>query len=293
MTSDNLSVPTDEPSAATMPPRRSRARAGVLQILPAVVFIFLLFNVPLVSMLGWSFRPIDDPFVNYELLFTRSVYMRVLGNTFYIALLTTITCCLLGYPLCYWMWRLTERWRLIVLGMVILTFWVSILVRTYAWIVILGNDGVVNRMLLAAGLTDTPVSFLYNQLGVIIGTTNVLLPFLILPLFAAMMRLDYRLLQAAASLGASRWTVFWRIFFPLTLTALAAGAVLVFILTLGFFITPAILGGGRVPMIANMMDLLINRLPRWELAAAISTVLLVVTLVLFAAYQWLNARQQS
>lgn len=276
-----------------MPPGRRRARAGVWQILPAIIFIFLLFNVPLISMLGWSFSPINDPFVNYELLFTRSVYMRVLGNTFYIALLTTITCCLLAYPLCYWMWRLTGRWRLLVLGMVILTFWVSILVRTYAWIVILGNDGVVNRMLLAAGMTDAPVSFLYNQLGVIIGTTNVLLPFLILPLFAAMMRMDYRLLQAAASLGASRLTVFWRIFFPLTLTALAAGAVLVFILTLGFFITPAILGGGRVPMIANMMDLLVNRLPRWELAAAISTVLLVVTLVLFAAYQWLNARQQS
>ncbi len=276
-----------------MPPRRRRTRVGVLQVLPAVVFIFLLFNVPLVWMLGWSFSPLDDPFVNYELLFTRSVYMRVLGNTFYIALLTTVMCCLLAYPLCYWMWRLAGRWRLLVLGMVIMTFWVSILVRTYAWIVILGNDGVVNRMLLAAGMTDAPVSFLYNQLGVIIGTTNVLLPFLILPLFAAMMRLDYRLLQAAASLGASRWTVFWRIFFPLTLTALAAGAVLVFILTLGFFITPAILGGGRVPMIANMMDLLVNRLPRWELAAAISTVLLAVTLALFAAYQWLNARQQS
>jgi putative spermidine/putrescine transport system permease protein len=128
---------------------------------------------------------------------------------------------------------------------------------------------------------------------VIIGTTNVLLPFLILPLFAAMVRLDNRLFQAAASLGASRMTIFWRIFFPLTLPALAAGAILVFILTLGFFITPAILGGGRVPMIANMMDLLINRLPRWELAAAISTVLLCITLVFFAAYQWINRRQHS
>jgi ABC-type spermidine/putrescine transport system permease subunit I len=191
------------------------------------------------------------------------------------------------------MWRLNGRWRLLVLGTVVLTFWVSILVRTYSWIVILGNDGIVNRILVATGLRQEPASFLYNQVGVIIGTTNVLLPFLILPLFAAMVRLDNRLLQAAASLGASRLTIFWKIFFPLTLPAFAAGAVLVFILTLGFFITPAILGGGRVPMIANMMDLLINRLPRWELAAAISTVLLIITLMFFAVYQWLNARAQN
>jgi putative spermidine/putrescine transport system permease protein len=292
-----MTVVAGKPSIARRPLRRlqpSRSRTGIPQILPAVVFIFLLFNIPLVLMLSWSIGPADNPFATYEqVLITNLIYMRVLGNTFFIALLTTAVCCLLGYPFCYWLWTLTGRLQLIVVGMVILTFWVSILVRTYAWIVILGNAGVINRFLLATGITTGPVSFLYNQLGVIIGTTNVLLPFLILPLFAAMVRLDNRLFQAAASLGASRMTIFWRIFFPLTLPALAAGAILVFILTLGFFITPAILGGGRVPMIANMMDLLINRLPRWELAAAISTVLLCITLVFFAAYQWINRRQHS
>jgi putative spermidine/putrescine transport system permease protein len=292
-----MTVVAGKPSIARRPLRRlqpSRSRTGIPQILPAVVFIFLLFNIPLVLMLSWSIGPADNPFATYEqVLITNLIYMRVLGNTFFIALLTTAVCCILGYPFCYWLWTLTGRLQLIVVGMVILTFWVSILVRTYAWIVILGNAGVINRFLLATGITTGPVSFLYNQLGVIIGTTNVLLPFLILPLFAAMVRLDNRLFQAAASLGASRMTIFWRIFFPLTLPALAAGAILVFILTLGFFITPAILGGGRVPMIANMMDLLINRLPRWELAAAISTVLLCITLVFFAAYQWINRRQHS
>jgi putative spermidine/putrescine transport system permease protein len=175
----------------------------------------------------------------------------------------------------------------------VLPFWVSILVRTYAWIVVLGNDGLINRSLQWLGLTADPISFLYNELGVVIGTTNILLPFLVLPLFAAMVRLDERLLQAAASLGASRRTIFWRVFFPLTLPSLAAGAILVFILTLGFFITPAILGGGRVPMIANMLDLLINRLPRWELAAAISTVLLILTLACYAAYRRVGAGAQA
>jgi ABC-type spermidine/putrescine transport system permease subunit I len=170
------------------------------------------------------------------------------------------------------------------LALVVLPFWVSILVRTYAWIVVLGNNGVVNRSLLGLGFVDEPLAILYNELGVIIGTTNVLLPFLVLPLFAAMVRIDRRLLMAAAGLGAGPWTVFRRVFLPLTLPALAAGCILVFILTLGFFITPAILGGGRVPMIANMIDMLINRLPRWELAAALSTVLLVATFVCYALY---------
>ena len=149
---------------------------------------------------------------------------------------------------------------------------------------VLGNAGIVNRSLLALGWIDEPLAFLYNELGVIIGTVNVLLPFLVLPLFAAMLKIDEQLLRAAETLGASPWTVFWRIFFPLSVPALAAGAVLVFILTLGFFITPAVLGGGRVPMVANMLDLFVNQMPNWDLASAISTVLLVVTVALFVLY---------
>jgi ABC-type spermidine/putrescine transport system permease subunit I len=119
---------------------------------------------------------------------------------------------------------------------------------------------------------------------------NVLLPFLVLPLFAAMIRIDDRLLQAAASLGAPPSTIFWKVYFPLTLPALAAGTLLVFILCLGFYITPAILGGGRVPMISNLLDTLINQIPRWEQASAISTILLVVSLLIFAAYRWLDRK---
>ena len=158
---------------------------------------------------------------------------------------------------------------LIAIGLVVLPFWVSILVRTYAWIVVLGNGGLVNRALQWLGLTGRPVEFLYNELGVTIGMANVLLPFLVLPLFAAMTR-DRRAAAAGRRNARRRAaaTIFWQVFFPLTLPALAAGAMLVFILCLGFYITPAILGGGRVPMIANMLDLLINRFARWEMAAA-------------------------
>ncbi len=263
--------------------------SGFPQVLPGLCVLILLFNLPIIIMLGRSFLPLDTPLVNYTELVSRSVYLKVIWNTFHIAVITTAMCCILGYPLCYWMWKLPANWRITVVGLVVLTFWVSILVRAYAWIVILGNDGIINQMVRMWGLSDTPIPFLYNRLGVVIGTTNVLLPFLILPLFAAMMRLDNRLILAAESLGASKSITFWKIFFPLTLPALAASGILIFMLTLGFFITPALLGGGRVPMIANMMDLLINRLPKWELAAAIAAVLLVITLAFFAVYQRLNS----
>ena len=280
-------VASAAPSGARLLP------AGATFVAPLLAFMLLAFNLPIVLMLSWSIGAPPDVLAHYAQILERAVYLKVLGNTFRIAAIATLACMLLGYPLAYWMRSLTPGRQLIAVALVVLPFWVSILVRTYAWIVILGNDGVVNRVLEGLGLISTPVSFLYNEFGVVLGTVNVLLPFLVLPLFAAMLKLDDRLLQAAASLGASRRTIFWRVFFPLTLPSLAAGAILVFILTLGFFITPAILGGGRVPMIANMLDLLINRLPRWELAAAISTVLLILTLACYAAYRRVGARAQS
>ncbi len=270
-----------------------RLPAGVVYVLPLVLFMLFAFDLPILLMLGWSIGAPPGGLGWYAQILERPVYLKVLGNTFRIALIATLVCALLGYPLAYWMRGLPPARQLIAVALVVLPFWVSILVRTYAWIVILGNDGLVNRTLEGLDLVAAPVSFLYNEFGVVLGTTNVLLPFLVLPLLAAMLKLDDRLLQAAASLGASRRTIFWRIFFPLTLPSLAAGAILVFILTLGFFITPAILGGGRVPMIANMLDLLINRLPRWELAAAISTVLLALTLACYAGYRRVGGGTQS
>lgn len=280
--------------SASVPAKRRPVHMpeGLAQIAPAAVFLLLLFNLPLLLMLGWSIGPESDPLKHFAALVRGSVYVKVLGNTVYIAALTTVACCVLGYPLAYWMWRLSPRGQMITLALVVLTFWISILVRTYSWIVVLGNDGIVNRSLKYLGITDHSVAFLYNQVGVIIGTTNVLLPFLVLPLFAAMVKMDKRLLQAAESMGAKPSTIFFRIFLPLTVPALAAGSILVFILTLGFFITPAILGGGRVPMIANMLDTLVNRMPRWEMAAAISTVLLVFTLMFYAAYQWVEKKSR-
>lgn len=261
--------------------RRDGAARGIGFCLPLFVIVFIGFNIPILYLLGWS---VSNPFPtnHYTDLVASPLYMTIFKNTFLLALLVTAVCIALGYPLAYWMYGLSPRWQLVVVGLTVLPFWVSLLVRTYAWIVVLGNAGVVNRLLLQLGLLEAPLQFLYNPLGVTIGTVNILLPFLVLPLFAAMVKIDPRLLDAANSLGAPPRAVFWRVFFPLTLPALGAGAILVFILTLGFYVTPAILGGGRVMMVSNMLDLLINNLPRWELAAAASMVLLTITLILYA-----------
>ena len=208
------------PAAAA---RRHLIPAGALHVAPLFLLILIAFNLPIVLMLSWSVAAPPDVLAHYAQVFERAIYLKVLGNTFRIALIATAVCVVLGYPLAYWMRGLSPGRQLIALALVVLPFWVSILVRTYAWIVILGNDGLVNRMLEGLGLIHAPVSFLYNQFGVVLGTANVLLPFLILPLFAAMLKVDDRLLQAAASLGASDRTVFWRVFFPLTLPSLAAG----------------------------------------------------------------------
>jgi putative spermidine/putrescine transport system permease protein len=261
---------------------------GPVFVAPLLLFMLAGFTGPVLLMLGWSVTDPTPTARHYAYLVETPVYLRVLANTLRIALITTVACTALGYPLAYWLRGLAVRPRLVALTLVILPFWISILIRTYAWIVILGNAGLVNRSLLELGLIGSPLPFLYNELGVTIGTVNVLLPFFVLPLYAAMTRIDQRLLDAAASLGASPRTIFWRLFLPLSAPALAASAILVFILTLGFYITPAVLGGGRVPMVANMLDMLINTFPRWELAAAISTLLMAVVIGFYLASRWVR-----
>jgi putative spermidine/putrescine transport system permease protein len=280
-------------AAAMSGPLRRRQPGELGRMLPLLLLFLVFFDIPLALTLGWSFRDEESggfTLGNYAEFFTSNLYLPVIWRTFKIAAIVTAACALLGYPLALWMSRLAATRQVIAVGFVIVPFWVSILVRTYAWIVVLGNGGLINRLLQDVGLADKPVPLLYNQFGVIVGMVNLLLPYLVLPLFAAMLRVDRRLLHVAATLGASNGTIFRRVFFPITLPALAAGMVLTFILSLGFFITPAILGGGKVPMVANMMDFLINRYPHWELAAAISVCLLLMTLAFYGVYQWVRAR---
>lgn len=265
-----------------------RVPATVVLILPALLVVVIAFDLPLLAMLG---RSVSFPEISAEHffeLFATDLYLKVIGNTFEIAAVVTVVCAVIGYPLAFWMRSLPPGKQIVAVALVVVPFWISVLIRTYAWIAILGNAGIVNSMLLYFGIVTEPVAFLYNKLGVIIGIANALLPFLVLPLFATMVKLDERLMDAARSLGASERAVFWRVFFPLTLPALVGGSLLVFLMSLGFYVTPMILGGGRVPMLVNMLDLLVNRMPNWSLAAAISVLLLFVTLALYAASRRLS-----
>ena len=266
--------------------RGSRLPRGLIFVLPLLVFGLATFAAPLAGVLLRSIGTDDGiGFEHYQEAIGTPAYLKILGNTFRLSLVVTAVTCLIGYPLAYWISRLTTIGKILTITLVILPFWTSVLVRTYAWIIILGNKGVANELLLDLGLIGSPIQLVFNETGVIIGMVHVLMPFLVLPLLASMIGVDRRLVLAANSLGARPWAAFWRIFFPLTAPALSAGAVLVFILSLGYYVTPLLLGGGKVPMIATVLDTLINRLPRWEVASALSILLLLCCLGLFSLYR--------
>jgi ABC-type spermidine/putrescine transport system permease subunit I len=280
---------TDRAGDAERPvvPRRARRhqwrRGGLLYAVPLAFMVVVCFNVPLFMLLIESLEGEGGTgFEHYQRLFETTVYRDVIRSTLRVATTTTLLCVLLGYPLARWISELTGGRRALALSLVVLPFWISVLVRTYAWIIILGFNGTVNRALLELGLIGSPLQLIYNRTGVIIGMTHVLLPFVVFPLVSAMIRIDHRYERAGASLGARPSQVFWSIYLPLTTPALSAGAALTFILALGFFITPAILGGGRVSMIATVLDNLVNRQPRWELASALAVVLLLIASAAYA-----------
>ena len=157
--------------------------------------------------------------------------------------------------------------------------------RTYAWIVILQRQGLINQLLIGLGITDEPINLIFDQFAVIVGSTHILLPFMILPIYGVLKRMDPRLIHAATGLGASPRKAFWTVTVPLSLPGIAAGVLIVFIMTLGFFVTPAVLGGGKVIMLAMAIELQISQFIRWEVAAALATILLVITLAFVLLYQ--------
>jgi putative spermidine/putrescine transport system permease protein len=252
--------------------------AGVF-LVPALVLIFLGFDVPLLLMLG---RSVTDPewgLQNFHHLFSEAAYVRILGQTARIAVETTLLCAAIGFPLAYWMSQIKGVLRTFAILAVVLPFWISILVRTFAWVAVLGADGPVNHFLAWCGIDR--IEILYTETGVLVGTVNVLLPFYVLPVFAAMIRVDARVLQAAEVLGGTRRDVFWRVFFPIARPALVGASLLVFILSFGFFVTPAVLGGGRFQMLATLLDGLVNRFPNWGLASALCAMLLLLAVMVY------------
>ena len=250
---------------------------------PALVLLFVFFLFPVVRMLGFSVEA--GTFDWYAKALGEGLYLNVFWATFQIALLVTLICLLLGYPLGFLIATTTPGWATLGFIFVLLPLWTSVLVRTYAWMVLLGRNGVFNRWLIDSGLISDPLPLLHNFTGVLIGMVHVLLPYMVLPIYGAVRRLDPAIVAAAEGLGASDWRIFWRIWVPLTLNGIFAGAVLVFVLSLGFFITPALLGGGRVIMIAVLIEQEVRQTLNWPFAAALSAVLLMATLLVYTLAQ--------
>jgi ABC-type spermidine/putrescine transport system permease subunit I len=256
---------------------------GFWPALPALILLFAFFLFPVVRMLGFSVEAGTLDW--YAKALGEGLYVRVFWNTFEIALLVTAICLLLGYPLGFLIATTTPVWATLGFIFVLLPLWTSVLVRTYAWMVLLGRNGVFNRWLIEAGLISDPLPLLHNFNGVLIGMVHVLLPYMVLPIYGAVRRLDPALVAAAEGLGASHWRIFWRIYLPLTLPGIFAGSVIVFVLSLGFYITPALLGGGKVVMLAVLIEQEVRQTLNWPFAAALSAVLLVSTLGVYTLAQ--------
>jgi ABC-type spermidine/putrescine transport system permease subunit I len=258
-------------------------RRGFLPALPALVLLFAFFLFPVVRMLGFSLEAGTLDW--YAKALGEQLYLQVFWNTFEIAVLVTAICLLIGYPLGFLIATTTPGWATLGFIFVLLPLWTSVLVRTYAWMVLLGRNGVLNRLLIDLGLISDPLPLLNNFSGVLIGMVHVLLPYMVLPVYGAVRRLDPALVAAAEGLGASSWRIFWRVYLPLTLSGIFAGATIVFVLSLGFFITPALLGGGKVMMLAVLIEQEIHQTLNWPFAAALSAVLLALTLGIYSLVQ--------
>jgi ABC-type spermidine/putrescine transport system permease subunit I len=250
---------------------------------PAFAMLALLFAYPVLRLMALSLE--DGSLEWYEKALGERLYLEVYFITVRIAVIVTVTTLLLSYPLAYFLATTTRLAAALGFALVILPLWTSILVRTYAWMVLLGRNGVINKSLLAVGLVEEPLALLHNELGVVIGMVHVLMPYMVLPIYAAMRRVDPDLIQAAEGLGADSVRIFCRIFLPLSAQGIYAGSILVFVLSLGFFITPALLGGGRVIMIAVLIEQQVREVLNWPFAGALSTVLLAATIAIYGLAQ--------
>ena len=265
-------------------PWRSRANLSAWTLsAPAVLFIAVLFVYPLLDVVVISFTDPTLSLVHYREFFSSPLYSRVLGNTFWFAFMVTVICLLLGYPLAYVIVRYGGTLGFVLLLVVGMSFWTSFLVRTYSWLVILGSKGPVTKLLAWVGFDPVP-QILFNSFATTLGMVHILIPYMILSIYAAMQKIDPNHLRAAASLGATPFQGFRTVFLPLSLPGVVNGCTLVFIICLGFYVTPVLLGGPRDQMIAGLIGEQIEELLEWGFASAMAVVLLATTMALLAVY---------
>ncbi|NGQ97434.1 ABC transporter permease [Brevibacillus sp. SYP-B805] len=258
---------------------------------PALLWLAFFFLIPLLLVIALSFLE-RGTYGQVVYAFTLNNYSRiadplygeVLLETLAVSLLTTFLTLLIGYPLAYHIARLERGWQHTWLLLVMMPFWINFLVRSYAWVVILRSQGVINTLLLSLGLIDQPLSLLYNSAAVLLGMVYALLPFMVLPVYVSLEQLDRRKLEAAYDLGASPWRAFWHITLPLTKSGVVTGSILVFVSSIGMFVVPDVMGGAKSALIGNVIQNQFLSARDWPFGSALSIVLMLLSVMLIFLY---------
>lgn len=272
---------------------RIRWTKTLLLLAPATVLAAVLFVYPVFGVLtltvhdGTSFtaEPVRQ-------IYTSQLSIIVLQRTFVTAATVTAICLVMGYPMAYFMAGLAPRKRVMATYLILLPFWISILIRTYTWIILLGREGVLNKALSALGLTGEPIQLLYTPVAVHVGMVQILLPIVVLTCLTSILDVERDLVKAARSLGATPRQAFWKVVFPLSVSGAATGGIICFILCLGFYVTPTLLGGRTSILIANLIDLQVHKTLKWDLAAVMASALLLATFACLLFY-WGLTRKRS
>lgn len=267
------------PAEVSITQKRARRLALVL-IAPALALICVFYVLPLLRILGLSLTEAPGGIENYSLLFTSNAIGRVVATTLRICAITTLVTLVLSYVMAAALVLAGPRTRTAMMVLILLPLWLSVLIRAFAWVTVLRGNGVLNGALMGLGVIDAPLSLVRNEIGVIIGMVHYMLPFGILPLYANMRTINPALFAAGRALGAGSLTLFRRVFFPLTLPGLFSSFVLILVFSLGFYVTPAILGGGRVMMLAEYIGVQIHETLEWGTATMLASVLLLTVLAI-------------
>jgi ABC-type spermidine/putrescine transport system permease subunit I len=260
-----------------------RRAVPLLLVAPLLIYMVVFYALPVISML---LRSVNEPtwsLANYAALPDDPVFLKTFSITLNTAFIVTLATLVLGYPVALGLVRARTMAPLILI-VILLPFWTSVLVRSYAWMVLLGRHGLINEALLAAGLIDRPIRLLNTPLATEIAMTHILLPYMILPIANALRQIDPSLVRAASGLGATPWRTFLQVILPLSMPGVAAGVLLVFVLSLGFYITPAMVGGPRDVTLSMLIAQSVDQL-NWAYAATLATVLLATALALIAVAQ--------
>jgi putative spermidine/putrescine transport system permease protein/spermidine/putrescine transport system permease protein len=262
--------------------RKLKLQKSLLLLVPPSLFLLRFMFIPLFSILKLSFLTTDGALSldSYIRFFSDGVYFKVILLTLRVSFVVMLVCLFLGYPVAYAMTKCSKRVTALIMILVMIPFWTSLLVRTYAWMMLLRSDGVINNLLLKMGIVSHPLQLMNNTLGVYIGMTHVLLPYMILSLYPVLESIDENFVKAAMNLGANKYQAFFKVYFPLSMQGVSAGAILVFVMAIGYFITPALLGGSNTIMISQLIQIQVSKLLNWNFSSAVSMVLLFISLLI-------------